>query len=244
MNPSVTAEKRSYAKLKQTERSGGGAFPSSLPTVHLPVLCLFAFGVSFKIAASSWLQKTGSPLSKLVLVALSEFANETGLCWPSIRTLAIRCEVSERTVQKEIRKLESLGLIKTRPSPGRTSNRYTVTRATVGPGSSKQPRPMDTVTPSNRQGIPVQYTGLTPSNGHPIRSVDPVSEASKKGESPRISEVERIGLEKQQARLDKRIAYLQPHEFKTPKQRDELKAALLRVEEIDKALHIPLGNGL
>jgi hypothetical protein len=39
-----------------------------------------------------------TPALKLVLMALADSADEQGVCWPSIRTLAKKCTVSTRTV--------------------------------------------------------------------------------------------------------------------------------------------------
>jgi hypothetical protein len=46
---------------------------------------------------------------KLVLLALADWANDEGLCWPSIDTLAKKCSKSERTIQACIRSLCSKG---------------------------------------------------------------------------------------------------------------------------------------
>jgi len=50
---------------------------------------------------------------KLTAVVLAEFADlDTGECWPSIQTIARRCSANVRTVQRNIRELESAGLVK------------------------------------------------------------------------------------------------------------------------------------
>jgi len=57
-----------------------------------------------------------------VLVALGRYANrDTHLAWPSAKTLAKRCEVSPRTVQRALKLLALLGFIgRVSGSPGRT----------------------------------------------------------------------------------------------------------------------------
>jgi DNA-binding Lrp family transcriptional regulator len=64
--------------------------------------------------ATAWAQKqrTGSPSAKAVLLVLANYANEHGVCWPSQNTLAIATEQSQDSVQRRLRELEKLGLIK------------------------------------------------------------------------------------------------------------------------------------
>lgn len=50
--------------------------------------------------------------NRLVLVALADrYNDDTGFCWPSIKTIATEIGVSERTVHKAIKDLEAAGLI-------------------------------------------------------------------------------------------------------------------------------------
>lgn len=46
---------------------------------------------------------------KLVLLALADAANDEGVCWPSMATLARKCTKSDRTVQTSIKKLIAAG---------------------------------------------------------------------------------------------------------------------------------------
>lgn len=55
--------------------------------------------------------KTGSPISKLVLLKLADNADAHGLCFPSYDYLAQYCEVSVRTVKHHVNQLESLGFL-------------------------------------------------------------------------------------------------------------------------------------
>jgi len=69
------------------------------------------------------------PAPKLVLMSLADNADEEGYCWPRVKNVAKRCNVSERTVQRTLRTFEGLGLLKVtrrfRPESGRqTSNGY------------------------------------------------------------------------------------------------------------------------
>ena len=56
--------------------------------------------------------KTGSPISKLVLLKLADNADARGVCFPSLSYLAQYCEVSVRTVKRHINELEKQGFVK------------------------------------------------------------------------------------------------------------------------------------
>jgi hypothetical protein len=64
--------------------------------------------------ASSWVLKTrvGDPSLKMLLLAIANYADPDGKCFPKVSTLAFDSEVSTRTIQRSLRKLEELGLIK------------------------------------------------------------------------------------------------------------------------------------
>lgn len=69
-----------------------------------------------------------SPIPKLVLLKLTDNANDSGCCFPSICLVARQCCVGERTVQRAIAELVSLGHVKVekrfREDGSQTSNRY------------------------------------------------------------------------------------------------------------------------
>ncbi len=69
-----------------------------------------------------------TPTLKLVLMALADAADDQGVCWPSVSTLAKKCTVSTRTVQRSLRVLIDSGLLIAKPRQRRdgssTSNRY------------------------------------------------------------------------------------------------------------------------
>lgn len=54
-----------------------------------------------------------------VLVALADWANDDGVCWPKIPALAHKCRLSERGVQKVIERLESAGYLTTKKNVGK-----------------------------------------------------------------------------------------------------------------------------
>jgi hypothetical protein len=69
-----------------------------------------------------------TPTLKLVLMALADAADDQGVCWPSVSTLAKKCTVSTRTVQRSLRYLIDSELLiaeaRRRRDGSSTSNRY------------------------------------------------------------------------------------------------------------------------
>lgn len=82
------------------------------------------------IQAVSWAiqQRTGGPTEKAVLVALANYADARGECYPSYGRIAEDCEVSRRTVIRVIERLCEIGLVEksanTRHGGGDTTNIY------------------------------------------------------------------------------------------------------------------------
>lgn len=68
------------------------------------------------------------PSLKLVLMALADAADDSGQCWPSVRTIAAKCCISERTVQRVMKDFKSMGLLlveaRATTSGRQTSNCY------------------------------------------------------------------------------------------------------------------------
>ena len=68
------------------------------------------------------------PGPKIVLLALADIADVEGICWPGHRSLAAKCSVTVRTVQRTIAALQSQGQLLIEPryrqDGSRSSNRY------------------------------------------------------------------------------------------------------------------------
>ncbi|MDQ7776064.1 helix-turn-helix domain-containing protein [Paracoccus aminovorans] len=63
----------------------------------------------------------------LVLLAIADFADDDGYCWPSIKSLAQKARMTERGVQKIARRLEAMGLVSIQTGTGRRNcNEYTL----------------------------------------------------------------------------------------------------------------------
>jgi DNA-binding transcriptional ArsR family regulator len=75
--------------------------------------------VSWQATAWAIRQATGSPSRKVILLALANYADQHGVCWPSQATLARGTEQSVDTVQRQLRKLQELGIIERERMPKR-----------------------------------------------------------------------------------------------------------------------------
>lgn len=104
-----------------------------------------------------------APTPKLILMALADAADDHGTCWPSIPTVAAKCSVSDRTVQRGMQTLIASGLMisdqRYRKDGSCSSNRY---RLLLERGDKlSPPRDTDDTTPCHGcQGSP--DTGVTP----------------------------------------------------------------------------------
>lgn len=84
--------------------------------------------MSIRAMSAVWDQPDLEPTMKLLLLALADFADSSGTCWPSYPTLAGRVGVSERQVRRLVLRAEALGYL-TRLRGGRgpgNSTRYTL----------------------------------------------------------------------------------------------------------------------
>jgi hypothetical protein len=79
--------------------------------------------MSIKLMTAVWEREDLSPTHKLVLLALADWANDEGLCWPSINRLSTKTSMTSRGVQKTIRTLEKMGFVRREESLGK-GNRY------------------------------------------------------------------------------------------------------------------------
>ncbi len=60
----------------------------------------------------AWKQRTGSPVTKLILHVLADLADEEHSCFPSIAHIVSKVEASEKTVRRKLEDLEAANLIR------------------------------------------------------------------------------------------------------------------------------------
>lgn len=82
-----------------------------------------------------------TPVQKLVLISLADQANDDGVSWPGVASMAKRTCLAERSVQRALRELVALGLVVIKERPGRSSV-YVVTTGgvTKSPPSESHPK--------------------------------------------------------------------------------------------------------
>jgi hypothetical protein len=80
------------------------------------------------IMSSCWPLQGLSVTQKAVLISLADQANDDGVCWPAIGTIAKRCCMSARAVRSAMDHLEVVGLL-SRERRFNSSNVYVVTPA-------------------------------------------------------------------------------------------------------------------
>jgi hypothetical protein len=116
------------------------------------------------IVALNWVWRQQlEPTAKLVLLSLADAADDRGVCWPSVATMARKCCVSTRTVRRSLQLLVAGGFLVVEPrcraDGSSCSNRY---RLQLPGGDTLSSPPDSNVTPSGhtRQGPP--DTGVSP----------------------------------------------------------------------------------
>ena len=112
--------------------------------------------MSFAATRWAWSQATGRSSSKLVLLALADRADDAGLAYPSIATLATDTGLDRKTVMPALAHLESLGLIACARAAG-TGSRYQLNLA-LAPTLNREPQPVPKTGPVQKTA-PVPKTG-------------------------------------------------------------------------------------
>lgn len=87
------------------------------------------------IMSSCWPLQGLSVTQKAVLISMADQANDDGVCWPAIGTIAKRCCMSARAVRSAMDHLEVVGLL-SRERRFNSSNVYSVTPANFNAAAS------------------------------------------------------------------------------------------------------------
>ncbi|EON13422.1 helix-turn-helix domain-containing protein [Pandoraea sp. SD6-2] len=90
------------------------------------------------IMSQCWPLEGMSIAQKAVLISLADNANDQGVCWPSIATIARRVCASDRAVQNAIKWLESAKVVAANRANGRHTS-YTLTPAAYSPPKEMHP---------------------------------------------------------------------------------------------------------
>lgn len=134
----------------------------------------------------AWRQQL-TPTGKLVLMSLADAADDHGVCWPSVPTVARKCCVSSRTVRRIMQTLIACDLLSAepryRPDGSCSSNRY---RLQLGGGDKLSPAPerADIMPCLERPGPPDARVSPGTTKGTEKESSPPTTEAI----TPSVSE--------------------------------------------------------
>ena len=129
------------------------------------------------IMSQCWPLQDMTPAQKAVLVSLADNANDQGVCWPSVESIAMRTCLSERSVQNSIKWLIEQGALHAQQRNGR-STVYTVTPAAFAPPQQLRGANNDE-TPANNDRTPAAFAP-TPAAAAPRT----VNEPSKNRKEP------------------------------------------------------------
>lgn len=111
--------------------------------------------MSTLIMSQCWPLQGMTPAQKAVLVSLADNANDQGVCWPSVESIAMRTCLSERSVQNSIKWLIEQGALHAQQRNGR-STVYTVTPAAFAPPQQLRGANKDE-TPANNDTTPAAF---------------------------------------------------------------------------------------
>jgi hypothetical protein len=96
--------------------------------------------MSIALMSDVWLYSKQEGSSLLLLLAIADFANDNGLAWPSIVTLAQRTRQHRRTVERQIQKLEESGELKVRRAINKPNLYEVVIEGRQNAATGKSPR--------------------------------------------------------------------------------------------------------
>lgn len=107
-----------------------------------------------------------SPSEQVVLAALCDRANASGIAWPAVETIATQYGLGESTVREAIKRLTTRGLVLVVRQAGRT-NTYRLTLPTSMGQPAGDPPPERQTCPSRKAPLPLQNLAPIMTNDHP-----------------------------------------------------------------------------
>ena len=129
---------------------------SHSPPVYKIRRCFF---LSIKIMSWVWDQSPYGGKLLLLHLAMADFADDAGVCWPSQTTLARKARTTDRYVRDAVSRFITDGYVEiVKPSNGKDTHRYRlIARKSVPPRKSEAGTPeisdreTGNLTPKNRQ---------------------------------------------------------------------------------------------
>lgn len=130
--------------------------------------------MSIKIMSAVWENGPDDRSELLVMLALADFCNDEGECWPSMRSIAAKARMTERGAQKTIGRLVDAGRVSVATGGGRGGcNRYQICtrnpeRNSVNVETNpEQETPNDVHRPRTDEHKPRTGVQKTPNGGSP-----------------------------------------------------------------------------
>lgn len=120
------------------------------------------------------------PTHKLILIMLADYANNEGVCWPSLATMATYSQLSRRQIQRILKDLRDGGLLEiAKPATGVLATMYRVR------GDKLTPLGGDTMTPQGRHH---DTPGVTPTS--PPYISETINETINRNHDPQVAWLE------------------------------------------------------
>ena len=95
--------------------------------------------MSTMIMAACWPLQGMSASQKAVLISLADQASDDGVCWPAVKSIALRTCLSERAVQDALAWLQAVGIVY-REYRANTSTSYKITPSRYDPSKAPAAR--------------------------------------------------------------------------------------------------------
>ena len=190
--------------------------------------------MSIKIMSKLWENGPQNKTQLLVLLALADFANDEGRCWPSMATIGKKARLTERGARKVVRQLEADGWLEVHIGSGRhRCNVYIVhtepKNENVKPGIEFPQEPED-----KKHGTQTLKT-LNHSSAKPSKTS---KETSNRSAREILCEIIR------EKTADDFIAYRQERKNPiTPQAAKQLVRKTQRFEDPDRAFNESIANG-
>lgn len=77
--------------------------------------------MSIKLMSAIWHNGPSSQTERFVMLALADYANDDGVCWPSVTAIAEKTCITERSVRRIMRRLCECGWLEIEPGAGRNN---------------------------------------------------------------------------------------------------------------------------
>lgn len=157
--------------------------------------------MSVRVMSLVWDSNVPAP-ERFTLLALADRADEDGRCWPSIRTLSLKCRMGASTIRRHLVTLQECGVL-TVDHRFNSSSMYTISlgklRELVDPATPSQSdtpsqsgRGSQSDTPSQSDKPPPPNLGGPPSQSEHLYTSDPSVDPSELPLAPLAAPVDRF----------------------------------------------------